>query len=48
MNEKLQLWFELSELQHRYVNTIDSDQLEAWPDFFTEDGTLQDHLEGEC
>ncbi len=35
------LWFELSELQHRYVQTIDSDRLEQWPDFFTEDGTYK-------
>jgi anthranilate 1,2-dioxygenase small subunit len=41
MDNKLQLWFELSELQHRYVQTIDSDRLEQWPDFFTEDGTYK-------
>lgn len=37
MNAKLQLWLELSELQARYVSTLDSLQLEAWTEFFTED-----------
>jgi len=37
MNTKLQLWLELSELQARYVSTLDSLQLEAWTEFFTED-----------
>jgi len=37
MNKQLQLWIELSELQHRYVHTLDNDLLEQWPDFFVED-----------
>jgi anthranilate 1,2-dioxygenase small subunit len=37
MNDKIQLWMELCELQHRYVSALDNDQLEAWTEFFTED-----------
>src|SRR5689334_16873359 len=37
MNANLQLWLELSELQARYVSALDSNQLEAWTEFFTED-----------
>jgi anthranilate 1,2-dioxygenase small subunit len=37
MNDRLQRWMELCELQHRYVSALDNNQLEAWPDFFTED-----------
>lgn len=37
MNTQLQLWLELSELQARYVSALDSLQLEAWTEFFTED-----------
>ncbi len=37
----MQLWVELSELQHRYVSALDNDQLEAWPGFFTEDGRYE-------
>jgi anthranilate 1,2-dioxygenase small subunit len=39
MDDRLQLWFQLSELQHRYVNAIDGNRLEECPDFFTEDGS---------
>lgn len=35
MEKNLQLWLELVELQHRYVQALDSGQLEAWPTFFT-------------
>ncbi|MFT4045660.1 MAG: anthranilate 1,2-dioxygenase small subunit AndAd [Solimonas sp.] len=31
------LWFELNQLQERYVATLDSDRLEDWPQLFTED-----------
>ena len=37
MDERMQLWMELCELQHRYVSALDNDQLEAWTEFFTED-----------
>lgn len=37
MNERLQLWLELSELQARYVSALDNDRLEDWTGFFTED-----------
>ena len=37
MDERLLLWLELSELQHRYVSALDNDRLEAWAEFFTED-----------
>jgi len=37
MDKNLQLWLELSELQHRYVHTLDNDLLEQWPDFFIEE-----------
>lgn len=39
MEDNLRLWVELSVLQSRYVHAIDNDLLEAWPGFFTEDGT---------
>lgn len=41
MDDNLLLRLELSELQDRYVNALDNDQIEAWPDFFTEDGTYR-------
>ncbi len=31
------LWMELQELQARYAHAIDSDDIEAWPGYFTED-----------
>lgn len=37
MNERLQLWLELSELQHRYTSALDNHQLDEWTGFFTED-----------
>lgn len=37
MDDRLQRWLELSELQARYVSALDNDQLEAWTEFFTED-----------
>ncbi|WP_416048764.1 anthranilate 1,2-dioxygenase small subunit AndAd [Cupriavidus basilensis] len=39
MEKNLQIWWGLSELQSRYVHAIDNNLLEAWPGFFTEDGT---------
>ena len=35
--EEMILWYELHRLQERYVSVIDSDRLEEWPNFFTED-----------
>ncbi|MEC9340425.1 MAG: aromatic-ring-hydroxylating dioxygenase subunit beta [Pseudomonadota bacterium] len=38
MNEEtIKLRLEVEELQHAYVQTIDDDDLEAWPDFFIDD-----------
>src|SRR4051795_11837437 len=36
MNIELQL--QIQDLNARYVQAIDGNKLEAWPDFFTEDG----------
>jgi 3-phenylpropionate/cinnamic acid dioxygenase small subunit len=36
MNIELQL--QIQDLNARYVQAIDANKLEAWPDFFTEDG----------
>ena len=33
----MMLWYDLHRLQERYVNVIDTDRLEQWPDLFTED-----------
>ena len=35
--EQMSLWFELHQLQERYVHALDNDRLEQWPDFFTDD-----------
>ncbi|WP_211221806.1 anthranilate 1,2-dioxygenase small subunit AndAd [Granulicoccus phenolivorans] len=35
----LMLWLEIFETQSRYAHAIDSDDLETWPAFFTEDAT---------
>ena len=35
--QRLQLWTELLELQHRYVSALDTNRLEDWPGFFVED-----------
>ncbi len=35
------LWMEICEFQSRYAHSIDSDALENWPAFFTEDGTYR-------
>ncbi len=35
--ERMQLWTELLELQHRYVSVLDNNRLEEWPGFFVED-----------
>jgi len=35
------LWFELHQLQERYVALLDSDRLEEWPELFTEDGRYE-------
>ena len=37
MEQETQLWIDLHMLQSRYVNALDNDRLEAWPDFFVED-----------
>jgi len=39
--ERLQLWVEMCELQHRYVNALDNDRLEEWPGFFIEQGRYE-------
>jgi anthranilate 1,2-dioxygenase small subunit len=39
--ETMLLWFELHQLQERYVALLDSDRLEEWPDLFTEDGRYE-------
>lgn len=39
--ERLQLWTELLELQHRYVSALDNNRLEDWPGFFVEDGRYE-------
>lgn len=36
--EELQLWFEINRLQSRYLNVLDNNQLESWPDLFIENG----------
>jgi anthranilate 1,2-dioxygenase small subunit len=35
------LWYDLHRLQERYVSVIDSDRLEEWPEFFTDDGIYE-------
>lgn len=35
--DNMQLWFELHQLQDRYVSALDNNRLEEWPEFFTED-----------
>ena len=35
--QRLPLWTELLELQHRYVHALDNNRLEDWPGFFVED-----------
>ncbi len=35
------LQFEVEQLLYRYVETLDSDRLEEWPDFFTENAFYQ-------
>jgi anthranilate 1,2-dioxygenase small subunit len=35
------LWFELYRLQENYIDVIDSDRLEAWPELFTADGVYE-------
>ncbi len=35
LNNKLQTWCELQELQARYVSALDGGRLEDWPTFFT-------------
>lgn len=39
--ERLQLWMELLELQHRYVSALDNNRLEDWPGFFVEEGRYE-------
>ncbi|MFN7154804.1 MAG: anthranilate 1,2-dioxygenase small subunit AndAd [Acidovorax sp.] len=39
--ERLQLWTELLELQHRYVSALDNNRLEDWPGFFVEEGRYE-------
>jgi anthranilate 1,2-dioxygenase small subunit len=38
---EVMLWYDLHRLQERYVTVIDSDRLEEWPDFFTDDGIYE-------
>jgi len=35
--DELRLWFEIHQLQERYIAALDNDRLEEWPGFFTED-----------
>lgn len=35
--DRMTLWFELHELQERYVSVLDNDRLEEWPSLFTPD-----------
>jgi len=35
--EQMMLWYEMQQLQERYVSVIDADRLEEWPGLFTED-----------
>lgn len=35
--QELQTWFEVQQLQQAYIAALDNDQLERWPQFFTED-----------
>ena len=39
--ERLTLWIELLELQHRYVSALDNNRLEDWPGFFVEEGRYE-------
>lgn len=34
---EMQLWFEIHQLQDRYITTLDNDRLEAWPELFADD-----------
>ena len=35
--EEMMLWYDLHRLQESYISIIDTDRLEEWPAFFTED-----------
>jgi anthranilate 1,2-dioxygenase small subunit len=35
--EEIMLWYELQRLQDHYINVIDTDRLERWPELFTDD-----------
>jgi anthranilate 1,2-dioxygenase small subunit len=35
--DAMKLWFEINDLQQRYVNALDNDRLEQWPEFFVEE-----------
>ncbi|KVE38437.1 anthranilate 1,2-dioxygenase small subunit AndAd [Burkholderia sp. TSV86] len=37
ITDDIRLWLELRMLQERYVAVLDNDQLERWPEFFTDD-----------
>ncbi len=39
--DTLLLWFELHQLQERYLHVLDNDLLEEWPALFTEDGRYE-------
>lgn len=41
MNEELLLRLEIQMLLDRYVDVIDNDRLEEWPDLFVEDGLYE-------
>lgn len=34
--DTMRLWFDIYQLQERYVAALDNDRLEQWPEFFTE------------
>lgn len=38
---RMELHFELQQLQTRYIAAIDDGRFEDWPDFFTPDGTYE-------
>jgi anthranilate 1,2-dioxygenase small subunit len=39
--QELVLWYELQKLQEEYISAIDTDRLEEWATFFTEDGLYE-------
>ncbi len=43
-----EIQFKVQDLIARYVEAIDDDRLEAWPDFFRDDVPLSGHDRREC